>query len=68
MRHSGQHSVTLGMVVDDKAACALASGDCDISPGQFGLSPGARKHFSLNEARMRTALHFRAFYASWMSV
>ena len=38
MRHSGQRSVTLGMVVDDKAACALASGDCDISPGHVGLS------------------------------
>ena len=39
MRNSGQRSVALGMVVDDKAACALASGDCDISPGHFGLSP-----------------------------
>jgi hypothetical protein len=33
MRHSGQRSVALGIVVDDKAACALASGDCDSSPG-----------------------------------
>jgi hypothetical protein len=35
MRHSGQRSVALGMVVDDKAACALVSGDCDISPGHL---------------------------------
>ena len=35
MRHSGQRSVALSRVADDNAACALASGNCDLFPGHL---------------------------------
>jgi hypothetical protein len=61
MRHSGQRFVTFVMVVDDKAACALASGDGDIPAGQNDLSPWVRSTFCSTKEKYKRLCTFGRF-------